>query len=566
MLKELYIENLAVIEKADIVFTDKLNVFSGETGAGKSILIGAINAVLGGRAHKELIRTGTERAVVSAVFDSVPVKVAEKLRENGFEHEGELLVRRDILADGKGQIRINGMPATAALLREITSGLIDIHGQQDSRILTDNANQRELIDGFAGLKERLADYAAKFRDFSSLTRRIRQLEADNDKKDERIEKLRADIEAVEKLGLRKGDEEVIAEKLDRARNLEKITAALSGAEAAAGGDEDGGGAADLAEAAGKLLSGITKYVPECEELSGRLSTLALELRDISADISSLLPDEDESGSLNALEEKMSGILWLKRRYSLETDEILDLCEKWKQELSELSECDNTLAELNSERHRAAEEVKNEAAEISKLRIAAASDLTEAIISELRFLDMPDVRLRFDITQGKITVNGMDNVELMISVNKGEDLKPIAKAASGGELSRIMLAIKSVSAESDDTPTMIFDEIDTGISGRAARKVGSKLSGIARKRQVLCVTHLAQIAALSDNHLLIQKQTDESRTYTTVRTLDHDGKVQEIARLISGDSSDASLRSAEELIKRQADGAGDINDGTQSVDQ
>lgn len=552
MLKELYIENLAVIEKADIGFTEKFNVFSGETGAGKSILIGAINAVLGGRAHKDLIRTGTNKASVSAVFDCVPPAVAEKLSENGYNTDGELLIKRDISADGKGQVRINGVPATAALLKEITSGLIDIHGQQDSRILTDNANQRDLIDGFAGLKEKLAEYAVMFRNFSALTRRIKQLEADDSEKDARIEKLTADIDAVEKLGLKKGDEAVISEKLARARNIEEIASALSGAAANISGDDSEQGAADMTEAASKLLSGISKYVPECTELSERLSALTVELRDISGDISSLLPDEDEAGSLQALEEKMSGILWLKRKYSLETDEILDLCEEWKKELAELSECDNTLAELNAERHKAAEEVKAAANELSELRKKAAEKLTEAITEQLRFLDMPDVRLRFDITQGKITVNGMDNVELMISVNKGEDLKPIAKAASGGELSRIMLAIKSVCAENDDTPTMIFDEIDTGISGRAARKVGKKLSDIAQKRQVLCVTHLAQIAALSDNHLLIQKNSDESRTYTTVQQLGYDDKVREVARLISGDSSDASLRSAEELIKRRGE--------------
>ncbi|MBR5089501.1 MAG: DNA repair protein RecN, partial [Ruminiclostridium sp.] len=291
-------------------------------------------------------------------------------------------------------------------------------------------------------------------------------------------------------------------------------------------------------------------------LADRLTAVSVELRDISGDISGLLPDDDEGESLQALEEKMSGILWLKRKYGAETDEILDMCGEWKRELEELSECDNTLSELNAERHKSAERVKTAANELSELRRAAADKLEAAITEQLRFLDMPDVRLRFDITQGKITVNGMDTVELMISVNKGEDLKPIAKAASGGELSRIMLAIKSVCAENDDTPTMIFDEIDTGISGRAARKVGSKLSGIAQKRQVLCVTHLAQIAALSDNHLLIQKNSDETRTYTTVERLDSDGKVREVARLISGDDSAASLRSAEELIKRHGEPAGE----------
>ena len=550
MLKELYIENLAVIEKADIAFTGGFNVFSGETGAGKSILIGAINAVLGGRAHKELIRTGTSKASVSAVFDSIPPLVAEKLADNGYTGDGELLIKRDISADGKGQVRINGQPATAAVLKDIAVGLIDIHGQHDTRILIDNANQRELIDSYGGLKDKLSVYAGEFREFSAISRRVKQLEAENGEKDERIVKLQEDIAAVEKLKLKKGDEAAVAEKLDRARNLEDIVNALSGASVGVSGDDGEQGAADITEAAAKLLDGITKFVPECAELSGRLRSLSVELRDIGADIGGLIPDTDEDESLQELEERMSGILWLKRKYGLETDEIIDKCEEWKNELDELSDCDNTLAELNEQRPKSAERAKALAEEISALRREAADRLTAEITEQLKFLDMPDVRLYFDITQGKITVNGMDNVELMISVNKGEDPKPIAKAASGGELSRIMLAIKSVSAENDDTPTMIFDEIDTGISGRAARKVGTKLSEISRKRQVLCVTHLAQIAALSDNHLLIRKNTDDTRTYTTVHSLSYEEKVAEVARLISGDDSDTSMQTAEELIARR----------------
>ncbi len=550
MLRELYIENLAVIEKADISFTEGFNVFSGETGAGKSILIGAINAILGGRAHKELIRTGTSRASVSAVFDVIPPEVAEKLTENGYPADGELLVKRDISSDGKGQVRVNGMPATAAVLKDIMSGLIDIHGQNDTRILTDNTVQRELIDSRAGLKEKLSEYASAFREFSSLTKKIKQLEEEASEKDERIEKLRADIDEVERLKLKKGDEAVVAEKLNRARNLEEITSALAGASIGISGDDGEQGAADIVDSVIKLLGGIKGYVPECEELSSRLAEINVELRDIGDDISRLMPDADEDNDLQLLEEKMSGILWLKRKYLLETDEILDLCDEWKKELAALSECDNTIAELNEERHRIAEDVKKRAQEISDIRRKAADKLTDEITEQLRFLDMPDVRLHFEITQGKITVNGMDSIELMISVNKGEDLKPIAKAASGGELSRIMLAIKSVCAENDDTPTMIFDEIDTGISGRAARKVGKKLADISEKRQVLCVTHLAQIAALSDNHLLIQKNTDGSRTYTTVHSLDYDEKVREVSRLISGDSSENSMQTAEELIARR----------------
>lgn len=551
MLKELYIENLAVIEKADIDFGEKFNIFSGETGAGKSILIGAINAILGGRVHKDVIRTGTDKAVVTAVFDYIPKKTTEKLIEYGYEADGELLIRREISADGKGSVKICGKPATAAILKEVAGSLIDIHGQQDNRILVDNTNQRELIDSFGGLTNKISDYGELFREFSKLSKRIKKLEEEAAEKDIRLEELKKAIDEIEKLRLKKGDEAIITEKLNRARNMEEINRALLGTLSAISGDEETSGITDLLSSSVERLNGISEYIPECNGLSKRISDLIIELDDIGTEVSRLLPDSDEEEDLSSLEEKMSGILWLKRKYNKELDEILDSCEDMKEELRALSEADNTISTLNEERKKLGDEVKAVAMEISEERKVAAKRLSDEISEQLRFLDMPDVRLEFLITRGKITVNGMDSVEMMISVNKGEDLKPISKVASGGELSRIMLAVKSVSAENDDTPTMIFDEIDTGISGMAAKKVGKKLSEIAQKRQVICVTHLAQIAALSDNHLLIKKNTDNERTYTTVHTLNYDEKLHEIARIISGNSdSMASLKNAEELISNK----------------
>lgn len=551
MLKELYIENLAVIEKADIDFGEKFNIFSGETGAGKSILIGAINAILGGRVHKDVIRTGTDKAVVTAVFDYIPKKTTEKLIEYGYEADGELLIRREISADGKGSVKICGKPATAAILKEVAGSLIDIHGQQDNRILVDNTNQRELIDSFGGLTDKISDYGELFREFSKLSKRIKKLEEEAAEKDIRLEGLKKAIDEIEKLRLKKGDEAIITEKLNRARNMEEINRALLGTLSAISGDEETSGITDLLSSSVERLNGISEYIPECNGLSKRISDLIIELDDIGTEVSRLLPDSDEEEDLSSLEEKMSGILWLKRKYNKELDEILDSCEDMKEELRALSEADNTISTLNEERKKLGDEVKAVAMEISEERKVAAKRLSDEISEQLRFLDMPDVRLEFLITRGKITVNGMDSVEMMISVNKGEDLKPISKVASGGELSRIMLAVKSVSAENDDTPTMIFDEIDTGISGMAAKKVGKKLSEIAQKRQVICVTHLAQIAALSDNHLLIKKNTDNERTYTTVHTLNYDEKLHEIARIISGNSdSMASLKNAEELIRNK----------------
>lgn len=552
MLKELYIENLAVIEKASISFTDKFNVFSGETGAGKSVLIGAINAVLGGRISKDIIRTGTQKASVTALFDSITVKTAEKLEEYGFEVSDELILQREFSVDGKGIVRICGKPSTVAILKEIAASLIDIHGQHDNRILVDNTNQRDLLDNFAGIRHDLDEYGELFRSFSQLLRKIRQLEDADAKKDMRIEELTKQISEVARLNLKKGDEAVISEKLVRARSFEQINNALLIAQNAISGDSDGGsGALDLLGSATNSLKGISEFIPQCGALSERLSGLMIELEDIGSEVSNNIPDGEAEDELPLLEEKMSDILRLKRRYAAELDDILDMCDNWRSELNELSDADNTLAQLAEEKRKLGEQVKERALELSNKRREAAVRLTEAIAGELKFLDMPDVRLEFAVNHGKVTVNGMDEIEMLISVNKGEELKPIAKVASGGELSRIMLAIKTVLAEHDDTPTMIFDEIDTGISGRAAQKVGKKLSELAKKRQVICVTHLAQIAALSDNHLLIEKKTDENRTYTTVHTLDYDEKVREIARIISGDATnDVSLRNAEELIKNK----------------
>lgn len=552
MLKELYIENLAVIEKASISFTDNFNVFSGETGAGKSILIGAINAILGGRTSKELIRTGTQKASVTALFDYIPKKTAEKLSEYGFEADGEITVQREFSVDGKGVVRICGKPSTVMVLKEIASGLIDIHGQNDTRVLIDNNNQRELLDSYIGLETDLQEYSAIFRNFSQITRRIKKLEEEVSEKDERIEKLKKQIDEVERLKLKKGQETEIAEKLNKARNFEEINKQLTTAQLNLLGGENGEtGAVDMVSAAISSVSKLIDFIPDCSSINDRLSELLINLQDIGSELSSNIPDSDAEEQLSVLEEKMSEILRLKRKYNAEFDEIIDMFEKWKNELKELSNTDNTLAEMAEEKKMMGELVKKNALLLSEKRKKGAEKLTAEITEQLRFLDMPDIRMKFAIEQGKVTVNGIDSVEILISVNKGEDLKPLGKVASGGELSRIMLAVKSVLADNDETPTMIFDEIDTGISGRAAQKTGQKLSEISHKRQVICVTHLAQIAALSDNHLLIEKKSDKERTFTTVRSLEYNEKVAEIARIISGDSNDeASLKNAQELINKK----------------
>lgn len=552
MLKELYIENLAVIEKASILFTDNFNVFSGETGAGKSILIGAINSILGGRVSRDLIRTGTSKASVTALFDSIPEKTAEKLIEYGFEADNELILQREFSVDGKGVVRICGKPSTVAILKEISSNLIDIHGQQDTRILVDSNNQRDLLDNYIGLQNDLLEYSNTFRRYSQLTRKIKVVESENLEKDEKIESLKKQITEIDKLKLKKGQESEIIEKLTKMRNSEEINAYVLAAQTNLIGDENGeNGASDMLSAAINSVSRISSYFPSCNGISERLSSLLIEVQDIGNELSSYIPEADSEEQLSVLEEKMSEIIRLKRKYSAEFDEILDMCDNWKEELKLLSNADNTLSELIEEKRKLGDLVKKLALAISEKRKKGAEKLVSEITEQLRFLDMPDIKMEFSITQGKVTVHGVDEIEILISVNKGEDLKPLSKVASGGELSRIMLALKNVLADCDDTPTMIFDEIDTGISGRAAQKTGQKLSEISKKRQVICVTHLAQIAALSDNHLLIKKESDDNRTYTSVHSLSYNEKVAEIARIISGDGNDAaSLKNAEELINRK----------------
>ena len=550
MLKELDIENLAVIEKATISFCDKLNVFSGETGAGKSILIGGINAVLGGRIGRDIVRTGASKAVVTALFDSVPSSVSEKLRESGYNDDTELLLQREISADGKSTARINGKVATVSVLKEIASNLIDIHGQHDTAILMSTENQRRILDTYADLEEKLTDYRTSFREFSHISKTVKSLQQQMSEKEKRIEELTERITDVESFKLKPGEETETAKKLETARSLEHIQNALSAAYANISGFDDGSCAVNMVRDASLELNKISGTVSGVDELSARLSGLLIDLEDIGSEISRYLSDEYYTESLPELETRMSDILLLKRRYKLDIDQLLTELAVWKRELSDLQNSDNALEELTAKRKQLADEVKAKAQEISDIRKKAADALVKEITEELNFLDMPNVKFVFDFQKDKITLTGMDNVEMLISVNKGEDPKPMHKIASGGELSRIMLAIKNVLASADDIPTMIFDEIDTGISGRAAQKVGIKLSEIAQKRQVLCVTHLAQIAAMGDHHLLIEKQTDETRTYTNVRSLDFEERKHELARIISGNpDSEITLKSAEELLKR-----------------
>lgn len=552
LLKELYIENLAIIEKASISFCDKLNIFSGETGAGKSILIGGINAIMGGRVTKDIVRAGAEKSVIIGLFDDLQDSVIKKLDEYGFSCEDELMLQRDISADGKSTARINGRVTTAAVLKEIVSELINIHGQHDNQILLNADKQREILDNYGNLKSILNEYRDSFKSFSAISRRIKKLQEENLLDDEKAEILRERINEIDDVKPEKGEEAEVEQKLSALRNSEKIQKSLFTAYLNISGDDEIIGGIQLLENAKNSLSDIVGFLPESETLIGRLDSLIIELNDIENEIFPLINEDDGDGKvLSYYEERISQLLRLKRKYGKDIEEIIDDYDDWKEQLFELENREDIIDRLLDEKKEIGEKVKTSAKKITEKRKVTAKNLVDRISKELEFLDMPNVVLVFDIKQDKVTINGIDNVEMLISVNKGEKPKPISKIASGGELSRIMLAIKNVLANNDDIPTMIFDEIDTGISGRAAQKVGIKLSEIAQKRQVLCVTHLAQIAAMADNHLLIEKKTENNRTYTEVYPLEYEGRKREIARIISGDmESDITLKNAEELLKRK----------------
>ncbi|MBE5717261.1 MAG: DNA repair protein RecN [Ruminiclostridium sp.] len=553
MLRELSIENLAVIEKASIAFDDKLNVFTGETGAGKSILIGGINAILGGRVSKDIVRASTEKAVVTGLFDDLPESVKAKLSDNGFAVDDELLLQRDIHADGKSTARINGRATTVAILRDIASELIDIHGQHDNRLLMDGDNQREILDSYGKNSGLLSEYATAFKEFSALSRKIKEVSRKKTESLEKAELLRERLEELDRYNFSADEEGTVKQKIEELRNAEYISENLYNAQTAISGDDDTDGAYSMLEHCKNSVSSLSDTIPELDKLAERISDMLVELEDIREEIVQRIPDEDEdtAGMLGVLEERLSVILRLQRKYGTDLAQILENSEKWRNELYEIDNGDDIIEELTEKKKEAGEKVKRLATELTSRRKKAADDLAKQISAELTFLDMPDIRLVFDISQDKVTLSGMDKVEMLISVNKGEDLKPMSKIASGGELSRIMLAVKNVLAETDKLHTMIFDEIDTGISGRAAAKVGLKLHEAAENRQILCVTHLAQIAAMADTQLLIKKTSDEKRTYTGITKLDFEGRKREIARIISGDENDPiSLENAEMLLLRK----------------
>lgn len=550
MLRELSIENLAVIEKASVEFGGGFNVFTGETGAGKSVIIGGINAVLGGRTTKDIVRSGAPKAVISALFDDISDRVKSKLSELGFAAEdGELVLMREITAEGKSSARINGRAATAAMLREVGELLVDIHGQHENRILMNTDNQRQILDSYGELSGALEEYRAEFRRFSKLSRRLKELQEENRSREIKTAQLSAIVEELETLNLSYGEGERLENELQKLRSTAKIQGALFTANNMINGDE-APGAVDLVRQSMSSLATAGAVLPEADTLFKRLETLLPELEDIGSEAASMAFGIDDNEEREAdLEDRVSAMKHACRKYNMDADQLVDYLEECRQELSQLSGLDGEIERLSEEKHELAGKVKRMAEDISARRREASKKLSAEICEVLKFLNMPNVTLSFDVRPDKITINGMDEVEILISTNAGEEPKPLNKTASGGELSRVMLAIKSVMAEGDDIPTMIFDEVDAGISGRTAAKVGIKLAQTAGKRQVLCITHLAQIAALAQTHMLIEKQTDDKRTYTRIIPLDHEGRKQELARIMDGGLTESGLKAAEEMLRR-----------------
>ena len=537
MLAALYIENLAVIEKTYVEFPRGFTVFTGETGAGKSILIDAINACLGQRTTREIVRTGAEKASISAVFREIPRDAADMLAKNGYsvEEGGELLLDRTIHADGRTIARVNGRPAAVGFLREIGTRLINIHGQHDSQTLLSPEKHLGLLDNFGGLHEEAAAYQEKFLALRDTVRKLKALSAKETGNSKRAEMLRFQIEEIRAAKLTPGIEERLMEKSRRFQSVERIARALESACVSLLGDEEElQGAVDLVESAQGEMSALSEF-PEFSAAAETLEGISLELSELSANLrgqlSALEYDQQEA---DLVEARLSQIHRLKLKYGSTVSEILDFMEDAKRELAGIESGDEQLRELTKQAALQKKEVARLAARLTEHRKEAAARFVEKVSGEARFLEMPSLRMEADFRPAKLGIQGDHTMELLISANPGEPPKPISKIASGGELSRIMLAIKSALAEKDDVDTLIFDEIDTGVSGRAAQKIGMKLREVGASRQVFCVTHSAQVASQGDSQFLIRKSSDKEKTFTEVLPLDMEGRVAEIAQIMATD--------------------------------
>ena len=548
MLSLLHIENIAVIQQSEITFNKGFNVLTGETGAGKSIVIDAISAVLGERAYRDMIRTGADKASVRAVFTDVPEY--PWFAENGVDYDHETIIHREIYLDGRNICKVNGTPVTVSILRKLGCQLIDIHGQHDSASLFDEGNHLRFLDDYAANEALRNEYTDRFATVTQLRNEIRRMSMDESEKLRKMEMLRFQINEISKAQLQPGEDDALEARRTLLQNAEKICAGIDVAvECLYGGDETDGASALLAEA-DRELSRVERYTDAYGAIHQRVTDLMYQVQDVAEELRDARNELNYSTSeLDSIESRLDVIHKLRRKYGATCEDILNYLSQAQAELDEIEFADDHLERLKGQCEKAERAAWDAALVLRKNRVKAARALADRILDELAQLDMPRVQFSCEFTEQELGADGADSVAFYMSANAGEALKPISKVASGGELARIMLAMKNVLAEQDQVHTLVFDEVDTGVSGRAAQKVAQKLRSVSKNKQVLCVTHLPQLAAMGDTHLLISKSERDGRTYTEVQPLDLEGRKQELARIIGGANiTEITLKSAEEMLQ------------------
>lgn len=554
MLSSLQIENVAVIQKANVHFEKGLNVLTGETGAGKSILIDSINAILGNRTSKDLVRTGAAKAVIRAAFEDVPPAVLDSLEKAGYERSEALLLSREITAEGKSTCRINGMPATAAVLRELCGGLININGQHDSVGLLNPARHEGILDAYAQNSAEYQAYYAIYRELVSVKKALDAMITDESEKQRRIDLLSYQVQEIDDAGLTAGEEQTLESRRKVLANASTIRDRIAQCYALLSGGDEAPGAVDLLGEASNAVDAAAQLDGELSAGAGQLLDLYYTAKDVAADLIGRLDAYDTNDAeLDEIEQRIDLIYKLRRKYGDTVEDILAFGERARKELEMIQSSQERVEHLQKEQRRLYTLAREKAEALTQSRLKAFDELNKRISGTLDFLNMPGVRMTLRHSRGPLASHGQDSVEFYISTNPGEAPKPLAKIASGGELSRITLAIKNAMADKDAVPTVIYDEIDSGVSGKAASRIGEVLRQSAEGHQILCITHTAQIAALADCHLLIQKNITNERTYTEIHPLDENGRVEALARLISGDHvTELSLANAREMLGRNAE--------------
>lgn len=555
MLSSLQIENVAVIQKAEVHFEPGLNVLTGETGAGKSILIDSINAILGNRTSKDLVRTGAAKAVIRAAFEQVPPAVLDKLEQSGYERSEALLLSREITAEGKSSCRINGMPATAAVLRELCGGLININGQHDSVGLLNPAHHLGILDDYAQNRTVFQEYYALYRELVRVKRELDALITDEAEKQRKIDLLQYQVQEIEDAGLTAGEEQALENRRKVLSNASAIRDRLAQSYALLSGSDDAAGAVDLLGEASNAVDAAAQLDPALTAAAGQLLDLYYNAKDVAADLIGRLDTYDTNDAeLDEVEQRLDLLYRLKRKYGSTVEDVIAFGQKAREELDNIQHSQQHYDALQAEKLRLYTTAREKAEVLTQTRLKAFEELNTRISGTLDFLNMPGVRMTLRHTRGPLASHGQDSVEFYISTNPGEAPKPLVKIASGGELSRITLAIKNAMADKDAVPTVIYDEIDSGVSGKAAGRIGEVLRQSAQGHQILCITHTAQIAALADCHLLIQKNVSNERTYTEIHPLDENGRVEALARLISGDHvTELSRANAREMLQEHKHG-------------